>query len=1343
MTWAQCAQTRPGAARRVGQTRNGPAGAKWEGEHSGKRPRKAGNFREIPPVTLRKALAALVQSFLSNRELTFNTTPDRETPDDADENNVYLVTVEASAGGNTGELDVTVTVTGVNEPPAFPDDSGTRSIPENTKSGQPIGDPVTAKDPEDDPLRYSLDGDDGESFDIDPLTGQLQTKDSLNHEQKDTYMVEVSVTEVTEEANSETKGDRGTKGVKGTRGVRGVEPMAASTTTITINVEDQNEPPEVTGLTNVDHAENNEAEVHTYTASDPEKEENITWSLSGDDAEDFSIVGGVLRFGAPPDYEAPGDADTDNVYLVTVEASDGTTPGVLDVTVNVTGVNEPPDFVEKTPTRTIDEDDAADTNIGLPITASDLDDGATLKYKLGGDDAAPFHVGEKTGQLQTKAALDYETAPTYTVTVSVSDGQDADGHGDTSVDASIDVTIEVTNVDEAGELAVSSNQPQVEAPLTATLTDPDGDVSEVTWKWESSSDQTDWSPISGATTDTYTPVEGDVENYLRVTASYTDGEGSGKEAVAAPENAARPAPVTNEPPDFSSTEDDWARSVPENTAAGEDIGGPVVATDGNNDTLTYSLDEDHTAVFHIDPDSGQLQTKGALDHEANPSYTVTVTAADPSSETDTIDVTITVTDEDEPPPAPAAPTVEAAATDGHNALSVSWVAPAVTDRPAIDRYELQYQEQSTPGWKTENVDNTGTSATISGLTPGTTYAVQVRAVNDEGEGEWSVEGVGSTASLTVAYGQAAYSVNEGRSIEITVTMTPAATEDLEVPISVEAGGNAEQGDYRMPVLTGDGLAFAQGDTSQAFTIEAEQDTDWRNETLILGFGDLPKGVTAGSQKTTTVTIDDDETKPSGSSNTGGGSSGGGNSGGSNSGGGSSNTGGSNSGGDSSNTGGSASEPEDDDTPVTRDDEELPEESPAEEKDGDGSAGVVQPNRAPVFTEGEKTERTVAEQTAKDTVIGSAVIATDADGDPLTYSLWGPEGASFAIDSESGQLFASAPLDFEVKAAYTFAVVVSDGRGGTDSIVMTIQVTDIDEVPIDNPDTQTVATVYPDSDITVVTPDGVVSVTFPVGSRDSVYHVRVDSDSNNCAGDSAVYQLQTCLTVEIFDSQGNPEPGAVLDWPAAIWMKLDADRLSGAKTVLAAHEEGGVSLRDRSAPGGEWMDLEFTLEADDQGVVTITAFGIYSFGSFGAVTDPAVFERVLRPAEPDPTPTPQPTAAPTPQPTIRPTPMPTVAPAPTARPTVTPVPLPTAAPTATPPTLTPVPPPPATRTATPTLPAPTATKEPVPVAQETPPAPPREESGDMPLWPIIMMIVGAVMSVTGGGLYAFPGRRRPG
>ena len=57
------------------------------------------------------------------------------------------------------------------------------------------------------------------------------------------------------------------------------------------------------------------------------------------------------------------------------------------------------------------------------------------------------------------------------------------------------------------------------------------------------------------------------------------------------------------------------RGVDENTAAGEDIGDPVAATDDDNDTLTYSLDATSAASFDIDANYGQLRTKAALDYE--------------------------------------------------------------------------------------------------------------------------------------------------------------------------------------------------------------------------------------------------------------------------------------------------------------------------------------------------------------------------------------------------------------------------------------------------------------------------------------------------------------------------------------------------------------------------------------------------------------------------------------------------------------------------------------------------------------------------------------------------------
>ena len=73
--------------------------------------------------------------------------------------------------------------------------------------------------------------------------------------------------------------------------------------------------------------------------------------------------------------------------------------------------------------------------------------------------------------------------------------------------------------------------------LTASLADPDNPTG-ITWQWASSSTASGpWDDIAGATTGTYTPVQGDVGNYLQATASYNDAQGSGQSASAATANA--------------------------------------------------------------------------------------------------------------------------------------------------------------------------------------------------------------------------------------------------------------------------------------------------------------------------------------------------------------------------------------------------------------------------------------------------------------------------------------------------------------------------------------------------------------------------------------------------------------------------------------------------------------------------------------------------------------------------------------------------------------------------------------------------------------------------------------
>ena len=175
---------------------------------------------------------------------------------------------------------------------------------------------------------------------------------------------------------------------------------------------------------------------------------------------------------------------------------------------------------------------------------------------------------------------------------------------------------------------------------------------------------------------------------------------------------------------------------------------------------------------------------------------------------------MTVTDEADPPPAPDAPTVQAAATDGHTALSVSWQAPATTGGSPITGYEVEYRKQGSEDWSSQNVAITSVTAAITSVLPDTLYEVRVRAENADGWGAWSEPGTGRTevtplgqqVDLTVSYQAAGYTVNEGATRAVSVTLSAAADRVLQIPITV-APVTAESGDYQVTGLTNGALVF--------------------------------------------------------------------------------------------------------------------------------------------------------------------------------------------------------------------------------------------------------------------------------------------------------------------------------------------------------------------------------------------------------------------------------------------------------------------------------------------------------------------------------------------------------
>ena len=195
---------------------------------------------------------------------------------------------------------------------------------------------------------------------------------------------------------------------------------------------------------------------------------------------------------------------------------------------------------------------------------------------------------------------------------------------------------------------------------------------------------------------------------------------------------------TNTNPKFNEG-DNITRAVSENAPVRTPVGGPVTATDADDDTLEYSLFGEDRASFNLDRWTGQLTTKTSFDFEAQNEYSVRVEARDGEGGFEIINLTITVVDVDEPPSQPGTPQVFVAGPTG---LTVGWTEPH-NQGPAITDYDVQYREVGGQ-FQDAGYNGLGTSVTLEDLTSGTGYEVQVRAVNDEGASPWSDPGRGET-----------------------------------------------------------------------------------------------------------------------------------------------------------------------------------------------------------------------------------------------------------------------------------------------------------------------------------------------------------------------------------------------------------------------------------------------------------------------------------------------------------------------------------------------------------------------------------------------------------------------
>ncbi len=119
-------------------------------------------------------------------------------------------------------------------------------------------------------------------------------------------------------------------------------------------------------------------------------------------------------------------------------------------------------------------------------------------------------------------------------------------------------------------------------------------------------------------------------------------------------------------------------------------------------------------------------------------------------------------------------------------------------------------------------------------------------------------------AIEVSYAAASYAATEGGdAVTVTVKLSQGWDEDLAIPIRVTRPETTEAGDYRVEGLEdwdaagGNGtLTFQANETEQAFRVAANHDGDGDDETVALGFGELPEIVMAGEPAVAAVTLED-------------------------------------------------------------------------------------------------------------------------------------------------------------------------------------------------------------------------------------------------------------------------------------------------------------------------------------------------------------------------------------------------------------------------------------------------------------------------------------------------------
>ena len=290
----------------------------------------------------------------------------------------------------------------LNGPPSFASASATRTVAENTASGEPLGPPLVAADPEDDTLTYSLSGTHANAFALDTATGQLSTKAPLDRESQDAYVVVLQV------SDGKALDDSASDDID-------------ATVTVTVTVTDVDEGPVA-----FDDAADTPEDVAVLidvldNDSDPENDP-MTVTLVRAPGRGRAVVNSDNTVTYTPARDFHGQ----DSFTYRAAASGGSAEARVAVTVEAR--NDSPVFASSSVARSIVSGAAPGTSVGAPVTATDVD-GDTLSYALTGSGAPSFNINSRSARITVAAGttLDAAIRSTYNLFVTATDPSGAAG----------------------------------------------------------------------------------------------------------------------------------------------------------------------------------------------------------------------------------------------------------------------------------------------------------------------------------------------------------------------------------------------------------------------------------------------------------------------------------------------------------------------------------------------------------------------------------------------------------------------------------------------------------------------------------------------------------------------------------------------------------------------------------------------------------------------------------------------------------------------------------------------------------------------------------------------------